>query len=236
MSQDKLLIAACSDDFLKAMEHLLSDRYSVSVCRSGKQALSLLHSHTYRLMLLDLMLPELDGLSLLEILRSEGCACAVIAVTSLINPYISDCAQRLDIGYLVRKPCDLKALASRVHDLCQPGSSPAAQVPPEERIRKILLTLGLKATHKGFSYLVDAILLYRKDPEQSFTKELYPQVGKHFGRDGKIVERSIRSSLDFAWDHRDEDLWLRYFPPGTRRPAAATFISRLSRELDDREA
>lgn len=231
MEQPRILIADCSEEFLLAMQELLKGRYRITLCRSGKQALEHLRTGPWDMLLLDLILPELDGLTLLESAGAKGIRPVVLVATSLISSYVIDSAQRLNIVYLVRKPCDLRAIAARIDDLCQSRSSP--QKAPDEKtfLSDLLLSLSLKPGHIGFRYLSDAISEYAKHPEQSFTKELYPKVGKRFGRAGTLVERSIRSALDSAWAQRDEAVWLQYFPPGSRRPPAATVIIRLSQVL-----
>lgn len=231
MEQPRVLIADCREDFLLSMDTALQSRCHVTLCSSGKKALALLRSQPCDLLLLDLMLPELDGISLLEILHAEGLQPMVIAVTALINTYVIDSVQRLNVAYLIRKPCDLEAVAARIDDLLQEYSPRPAPCDDRRFVSDLLTSLSVKSKHVGFHYLLEAILAYAKHPEQSFTKELYPAIGKPSGRSGKLVERSIRSALDSAWAQREEAVWLRYFPAAPRRPTAAAFITALAQTL-----
>ncbi len=62
----KLLIADCSEDYRTALANALTDHYHVLCCRTGTEALDILRRENPDILVLDLMLPELDGLTLLE--------------------------------------------------------------------------------------------------------------------------------------------------------------------------
>lgn len=231
MSLPKLLIADGSEDFLLAMAQALQLRFHVLCCQDGKQALDLLRSEKCDMLILDLMLPELDGITLLETLAAENIRPTVLVTTLLLNSYVEAAVQRLHVAYLVRKPCTAAAVAARAEDLI--GLCPPPDRSQEDRrfVSGLLLSLGLVAKHKGYSYLLECILSLAANPDQAYTKVLYPTVGKRFNRNGNHVERSIRSALDAAWKVRDDAVWQQYFPPSAKRPTGADFISRLAELL-----
>lgn len=231
MANRKILIADSSEEFLQELCELLCRKYSVLPCRNGKTALELLRSEKCDMIVLDLMLPGLDGISLLEKAASEDICPLTLAVTPLLNAYVLRAAERLNIRYLVRKPCDLYAVAARVEDLLREVPEPAAVPDPRQTIQALLLSLGLSPKHDGFSYLTEAILRIAQEPDQAFTKVLYPDVGKLFHRSGAQVERSIRNALDAAWKKRDNLKWEQYFSPSPKRPVSAAFITRLAEEI-----
>lgn len=227
----KLLIADCNEDYRAALTAMLQDSYHVICCRSGTEALAILRQEQPDIFLLDLMLPELDGLTVLERAGAEGIHPLVLAMTPLFSAYINRSAQRLGIEYLVRKPCDLNALVSRIKDLSQKLSMPSSPVDPIAYVTDMLLSLCFSTKHNGFAYLREGILLMSGEPTQSVTKELYPTVAHNFGCSKENVERSIRTAMEYAWDHGDRTLWCRYFPDAGQRPTNAVFISRISEEL-----
>lgn len=227
----KLLIADCSEDYRTALAAALNSQYHVLTCRTGTEALSILYQERPDILVLDLMLPELDGLTLLERACKDGLHPMVLAVTPLLSPYVFSCAQRLGIEYLVRKPCDIDAIVSRINDLSQPLADPVVHVDPIHYISEVLLSLHFSTKHNGFSYLREAILLMAKDPAQSVTKVLYPAIAHTFSCQKENVERSIRTAMDHAWDQGDHELWCRYFPNAQQRPTNAVFISRITEAL-----
>ena len=227
----KLLIADCNEDYRSALAAALTEQYQVLCCRSGNEALALLQQELPDIIILDLMLPELDGLTLLERVSAKGIRPMVLAATPIFSDYVFSCAQRLGIEYLVRKPCDIGAIASRIRDLSKKLKTPEPKADPVSFVSSLLLSLDISTKHNGFAYLREAILLMAKDPAQSVTKILYPEVARICGCHKENVERSIRTALDKAWEKRDPRKWQQYFPSAQQRPSNAVFISRMAEAL-----
>ena len=99
----------------------------------------------------------------------------------------------------------------------------------------VLLELGVPDKNAGFDYLENAIILFVEDPTRMFTKDIYPTVGKLYTPPARAyqVERQIRTSINEAWENRDEQIWGCYFHAERdgviRRPTNAEFISRVAR-------
>lgn len=232
----KLLIADGNEEFAMALEEGLQGAYHVRTCRDGKKALALLKSYNPDVFVLDLMLPELDGISLLQSAVQEGICPMVLATTRFQSDYVLESIDRLGVGYLMVKPCDIRATVARIGDLSRHLKPPAAVLPdPKAYISDLLISLGIRTKLNGYAYLREAVLLMAKDPNQSITKELYPAVGSLCRCDANNVERSIRSAIVAAWNRRDDRIWQLYFPPGPDgiipRPSNAAFISRLADSL-----
>lgn len=227
----KLLIADCNEDYRIALTSALKDSYHVLSCRTGSEAWSLLNQEHPDIFILDLMLPELDGLTLLERTYAKGLRPAVLVVTSLVTGYVFGCAQRFGIEYVVRKPCEIDAIASRVKDLSQRLQAAPRKVDPATYARDLLLAMGFNTKHNGYAYLRESIFLMSTDPAQSVTKALYPAVAHMFGCQRGNVERSIRTAMDYAWDRGDRQLWRKYFPDASQRPSNAVFITRITEAM-----
>lgn len=232
----KLLIADGNEEFRLALTQALQGAYYVRSCCSGKEALALLHAYNPDVLVLDLMLPELDGISLLQSAVSSGIRPMVLATTPFLNDYVLDSAQKLGVGYMIRKPCDISATVARIRDLSQRLQPPPVSQPdPRTNVTNLLLSLGVPTKLHGYGYLREAILLMAKDPGQSITKELYPKVAALCGCEAKHVERSSRNAIEAAWHHRDDRIWQLYFQPGPdgsiHRPSNGAFISRLADSL-----
>lgn len=96
---------------------LEAEHYSVDRCFDGEEALSYLTSAEYDLAILDIMMPKLDGLTLLRTLRKSGIGCPVLLLTA--RDSIEDRVTGLDSGandYLV-KPFAFEELLARVRVL-----------------------------------------------------------------------------------------------------------------------
>lgn len=236
MEVRKLLIAEGTEEFRLALADALSAVYQVRTCRDGREAMELLRSFNPDMMVLDLMLPGLDGISILQRATEEGIRPQVLATTRFHNDYVSEAMIRFRVDYLMMKPCDVVATVDRIADLSHRISQPApAQPDARSQVSNVLISLGVATKLHGFLYLREAILLAAEKPGQSITKELYPQVAVRCGCDASHVERCARSAIGTAWKKRNEEAWKRYFQPGEdgtiRRPTNGEFITAIAEKL-----
>lgn len=236
MDKLNLLIADGTNDFAEALSNALQDSYRIHRCRNGKEALEQLHRIQPEVFVLDLMIPELDGITLLHKAVNAGICPMVLATTRLLNDYVTETAKELNIGYIMVKPCDPEAAAERVRDLSRRiHSGQSSRENPKVFVVNLLISLNVPSHLRGTAFLRESILLMCRHPDISITKELYPAVGNMFGANYAQVERAIRNAINLAWEHRDEGIWSRYFhsePNGAvPRPSNGIFISRLADEL-----
>lgn len=232
----KLLIADAGEEFCLALADMLSGNYTIRMCQDGKQALELLESFRPDVMVLDLTIPGTDGITLLERAAAKGFRPTVLATTRFCNDYVQRSLEILGVGYLMVKPCDLKAVEARLSDLTRGLPEPVFTRPDNKTVvSNVLLSLSIQAKHHGFSYLRDAIVMELEQPGRMITKEIYPVVGKPYHADARQVERAIRTAVEKAWVRRNEQVWKLYFqaePDGTMsRPSNGTLISVLAAKL-----
>lgn len=236
METRKLLIADSSDELRQALTDILGDRYTIRGCSCGNQALELLRNFLPDILLLDLMLPGIDGITLLQQAAKENLHPRVLVTTDYHSTYIMDALARADVDYIMRRPCSMEALVCRIEDMtANLHAAPMPQADPQSVVSGALMALGFSPKLDGFSYLQAAIPLFAQNPQQAITKELYYAVGALFKKQPSLVERSIRSAIDTAWRQRSERVWLEYFTPtpeGTvARPTNGQLIGSLSRVL-----
>ena len=233
MDKRKLLIADGSDALRDTLADMFRGSYQVFCCATGYEVRELLQKCAPDIMVMDVMLAGVDGISLLQWSREQGIGSRVLVTTRLDNDYVVEAAMRLGAGYVIMKPYDLSALAARVEDLShslQPVAAAAAG--PEKQVTGMLRALGFKPKHRGFACLREAVLICAREEHQSVTKILYPEVARRCGCTASHVERNIRSAIQAAWTVRDENIWRLYFSPDSSgyipRPTNAAVISRLA--------
>lgn len=236
MDIQKLLVADPSAAFCAALADALGSTYEIQVCGNGLDARSLLDSFQPDILVIDLTLPGLDGISVLKGLSGRGKRPAVLVTASFVSPYIESAMQALNVDYLMMKPCDMSGLADRIRDLTEDKGNVVLKAPSAvDSIANMLLALNISTKHSGFRCLEEAIVLYEQMPNQSVTKQLYPEVGKRCDGSGLSVERAIRSAIHAAWERRDERVWRMYFSIGrdglVPRPTNTTFIATLANLL-----
>ncbi|MBO5323826.1 MAG: response regulator [Oscillospiraceae bacterium] len=215
MEKTKLLVADSAEEFCRSLTQTLGSAYRVRCCKDGNAALQLLQTFRPDICVLDLMISGLDGITVLQKAAQKGVHPVVLATTRYISEYIMSSAERLNIAYLMVKPCDPSAVAARVADMSQRIRLPVFAHPePKTQVSNMLLSLGVPTKLRGYGYLREAVLLMVKRPAQSITKELYPAVAAGCGATAAQVERSIRSAVKNSWQRQDDTTWQMYFPTG----------------------
>lgn len=236
MEKTKILIADAGEDFCRSLTQALGNSYRIRCCKDGNAALQLLQTFRPDVCVLDLMISGLDGITLLQKIAQKGFRPAVLATTRYVSEYVLGSAERLNIGYLMVKPCDPAAVAARVADMTQRIRLPLFAHPePRAQVSNMLLSLGVPTKLRGYGYLREAVLLMAKRPAQSITKELYPAVAASCGATAAQIERSIRSAVKNSWQRQDDTTWQMYFPTGDagnhRSPTNSEMITCLADRL-----
>lgn len=109
-------------------EALIAHHYTIDVAIDGQTALNLATAFEYDLILLDWLIPELDGISLCRQLRSQGCKKPILLLTA--KDSYTDITTGLDAGaddYVV-KPYNLSELMARIRALLRRGNSSVTPV------------------------------------------------------------------------------------------------------------
>ena len=217
-----ILIADNSEEFCTSLSAALqrTDRFAVTgIAGDGEKAMELLEERRPEILVLDLMLPKKDGLSLLKSISQWERRPAVVATSGFMTDFVASAAAGLGVAYLILKPCEIQALVDRLEELRSDGIRPAAASRPmgrqsvEALVTGIIHEIGVPAHIKGYQYLREAIIIAVNDMDviNAITKVLYPQVAKTFQTTPSRVERAIRHAIEVAWDRGDLDTLQRFF-------------------------
>lgn len=110
----------------------------------------------------------------------------------------------------------------------------------EQKIREILLEVGVPAAIRGYRYAATAIGLLLEEPElaEAITKELYPRVAMIHNSTYSRVERAIRHGIEVAWERGDMDVHYRFFRNSVSgekgKPTNSEFLTRIADLVRDR--
>jgi DNA-binding response OmpR family regulator len=102
--------------------------YAVDVAFDGEEGLFMAQSNPYDLIVLDLMLPKLDGLGLLQRVRSGGSAVPVLILTARDEKESVVALLNAGADDYVAKPFDLGELMARAKALIRRGKGQSAAV------------------------------------------------------------------------------------------------------------
>jgi len=202
----KLLIVEDDKDTSAYLKKALGEAgHAVDVATSGRDGLMLAAGETYDVMVLDRMLPQVDGLAILRTIRASGVKTPVLLLTALGG--IDDRVEGLEAGgddYLV-KPFALAELMARVNAL--------ARRPPPQAVQTVLKVADLE-----LNLLQRAVLRGGRRIElQPREFQLLEYLMRHAGR---VVTRTML--LEAVWDF--------HFDPKTN--IVETHISRLRSKVD----
>lgn len=207
----------------------LSGLYCAMVCHTGQDAAQILLEQNPEVLVLDLRLPGIDGITLLQAARDSGMESRVIALEDYVSPYMVRALEQLKVCCLMGLNCHISHLTARIVELLHQNH----QEDPRVQIRRILARLGFKMNTQGFRILEQTIYCYWEDPSQPVTTRLYPKVAELCGGNTAQVEKAIRSSVEAAWKNGDKQLWRMYFAAGKNgkpeKPSNGDFLARISR-------
>lgn len=227
-TRTRILIADANPDFSSLMSDLVAGEKDMEVVGSadnGLDALSLIGELTPDVLLLDLVLPKLDGLELLRRLSESGSRPHVLVLSGFVNNKVVGECSALGADYFISKPCDPAALLVRIRQICGegreavlPGYELGAKEPRpdsalESVVTDIIHEIGVPAHIKGYQYLREAIILTIRDMDMinAVTKVLYPEVARKFSTTPSRVERAIRHAIEVAWDRGDIEVLQKFF-------------------------
>ena len=180
--------------------------FEVNIASSGKSAIDLIKANTYDLLIVDLVLPEIDGFEVIEIAKEINRKMSIIVVSALSSDIFVKKATNMGVSYFMLKPISLDVLVKRINDifgerkLVEDKSFSNKEI--EEKITNIFITVGIPAHIKGYQFLREAIKLSMGNPEiiNSITKKLYPTIAEKFDTSASKVERAIRHAIEVAWN------------------------------------
>lgn len=226
----KIVVADDNREFNELLSSYLSmqpDFEVVGNAYDGKEVLEILKDHQVDVLILDIVMPHLDGIGVLEALSGEEQKPHVIMLTAFGHENITRRAVELGASYYVLKPFDMDLLSDRIRQISGtpvPSSfseTAATKVsmekqhrrPLNEEVTGILHQIGIPAHIKGYLYLRDAILMVVEDIDLlgSITKILYPEIAVLFDTTASRVERAIRHAIEVAWSRNNVDIIKKFF-------------------------
>ena len=219
----KTLIADSNEDFCRSLADTLTRNGSCEICGTaydGVTAAELLAAKRPDVLIMDLMLPRMDGLTLLKQAERMERSPKVLVLSAFTTDYVAAMTAGLGASYLMLKPCACESIAERLNEICAAAAPGVIPLPRrnaapdiEAMVTSIIHEIGVPAHIKGYQYLREAIIIAVNDMDviNAITKVLYPQVAKTFCTTPSRVERAIRHAIEVAWDRGDLDTLQRFF-------------------------
>lgn len=224
MGELSLIIIESNESVLNNLTHYFNTSEEIEVIETAKDGIEGLEKIN-RLMpdalILDIVLPSIDGYGVLERIANISKRPSIIVYSAFSTESFITKAIKLGVDYFMVKPCNLDMLKERLVEICSFSRSikenKSANITStiqrqsektfrsktlEERITNIFITVGIPPHIKGYGYLREAVKMSVFDPEiiNCITKRLYPSIAERYATSSSKVERAIRHAIEVAWN------------------------------------
>lgn len=249
VDDNKRIVSLLRDAVMKE-----EDMEVVGTASDGEEALSLIEFYKPDVVLLDLIMPKIDGLGVMERLKSSKSdhIPKIIVVSAVSQESVTENAFELGAAYYILKPFDTRMVVNRARAVAVYNESDnhvintvlANQQNSKNRINNleadvtnIIHEIGVPAHIKGYQYLRDAIIMSVNDNEMlgSITKRLYPTIAKNHKTTSSRVERAIRHAIEVAWSRGKmdtiEELFGYTVNSGKGKPTNSEFVALIADKI-----
>ncbi len=215
MENTKVLIADDSQEAREKLSAIVESMENVTLvgtAANGITALDMIAHQNPDIVLLDIIMPQLDGFGVMEYLAEKSIMPDTIVISALTQENFIFRSLNLGVKYFIAKPFDEENIKSRIKDIIaiqkgmpltypvQTGTG-SKQATLDERISSVFISIGIPAHIKGYHFLREAVKMVIANPDSinRITKELYPGIAKKFNTSASKVERAIRHAIEVAW-------------------------------------
>ena len=256
-----ILIADDNTEFSKTLANYIEkqeDLEVIGMAKDGLEAVEMLTNTQPDVLLLDVIMPHLDGLGVLEKINEQNKKPIVIMLSAVGQDKITQRAIALGAQYYVVKPFDIELLIKRIKEFKyfkakQTNNFISKESKPqyieiengaekrkenlEALVTNIIHEVGVPAHIKGYQYLREAIIMVVEDIDviNQITKSLYPQIAKKFSTTPSRVERAIRHAIEVAWGRGQQEAVENIFgytiSAAKGKPTNSEFIAMISDKL-----
>ncbi len=213
----------------------------VKTINNGKEGLEyiLKHANEFDILLMDIIMPEVDGIRILEEMEANNIHKNVIILTSYSKDSAVKLVKQYSIDYFMLKPIHMPTLEKRILDVMNDSVEPIETKDNkiELAISKLLHSLGIPSHIRGYQYIRESIYMMYQNPDMigGITKCIYPEIATRFDTTASRVERAIRHAIEVSWARGDYDLMEELFGHSVdydrSKPTNSEFIATLADNL-----
>lgn len=249
MEHLRVAIADDNQKILDVLDEIISTDKELDLvgkAKNGEEMCQIIRERKPDVVLLDLIMPKMDGLTVMEKVSQDDAAGKrpyFIVITAVGQEKITEDAFNRGANYYVMKPFNNRMLLDRIKSVRNPArisekrneentaENALKKENLETRVTNMLHEIGIPAHIKGYHYLRDAIIMAVNDMDvlNAITKILYPTVAKKYQTTSSRVERAIRHAIEVAWSRGKLDTLDELFgytvSTGKGKPTNSEFIA-----------
>ncbi len=212
----------------------------VACVNNGEEGLQYIinNSKDIDMIVMDLILPKLDGLFVLGELKRRKIDKKVIITTNLRDDKILEETNKYGIDYYMLKPISYLSLERRIMSIdFNSNNKNNKQFNQEAVLTELLHNLGIPSHIRGYQYIREGIqIVYRSNNFITYiTKDVYPEIAKKFNTTPTRVERAIRHAIEVSWTRGDislmEDIFGNSLNVNRDKPTNSEFLTTLADRL-----
>jgi len=196
-------------------------------------------------LVLDLALPELDGMGVLRKLSEsrDDYNPIIIVITANTSQTIAKLAYKTGAEVVFLKPFRIDELLREIKDIIElkkdiSFNELSAEFDDiEAKTIRLLNEFGVPSNRVGFDFIIEAMKIIDDNPKtlSLITKTIYPRLSKQFATSASNIERGIRHCIEVAWMNTSEDVLKKLYgnavSPLKGRPTNTEFLSTIARKL-----
>lgn len=241
-----VLIADDNNELAQELADYIATVADMKVCAiasNGKEAFSLILETKPDVILLDMVMPELDGIGVLKKLKNVHLDKKPVVIVHSISTLARTIEAALTLGadYYLLKPQSCERICETIKEftavqipdteISQNTASKNISCDLETIVTDFIHELGVPAHIKGYQYIRSAIMMVvdNMDLLNFITKQLYPDIAKAYNTTASRVERAIRHSIEVAWSRGKPETMNNIFGytihTGKGKPTNSEFIA-----------
>lgn len=247
MTKTRLLVVDDNKSLVEMIKEYFSDSADIKIAydaNDGSDAIRIIEAkqEEFDVLLLDLIMPNKDGLSVLEYMKEKNISKKIIVLTSYNTQDMIRKVSELGVSYFMLKPFELNDLEKRIKEVSE-GVKYGGETLDlyhnnlQVSITKTLHELGVPSHIKGYQYIREGITIVYERPEivGGITKELYPEIAKKYDTTVSRVERAIRHAIEISWNRGNwqlmEDIFGHSVDIDKAKPTNSEFIVTVADKL-----
>lgn len=247
MEKVKMLVIDDNKELVELLKEYFSEQSGVDIiltAKDGKEGIEKIKNNLdkFNMILLDLIMPNKDGIEVLKYIKEENIDKRIIVLTSYNAQDMIRKVAELGADYFILKPFELESLYEKIVEISNNNGLSSQSIDIYNNnlqisITKALHELGVPSHIKGYQYIREGVTLVYNNPKiiGGITKELYPEIAKKYHSTTSRVERAIRHAIEISWNRANwdfmEDLFGYSVDIDKAKPTNSEFIVTIADKL-----
>ena len=221
MESIRLLIIDDNELLVKMIDDYFIENQKIKInltAKNGKEGIEQIKNNLedFDVLLLDIVMPEKDGIDVLDYMKKNSIDKRVIVMTAYNSPDMIHRIAHLGADYIIIKPFEIKTLEEKIKYIIEKSTLNDNMIDLfhydlQRTVINILHELGVPSHIQGYEYIKEGILSAYNTNVAIASKEIYQGIARKYSSTVSRVERSIRHAIETSWNRGNWDLMEELF-------------------------